>query len=126
MRMRQRTFVAVAWAALLAMLMALVAPTLSHAFADPSNAIAVEICSASGPKLTYTLVIDNDKPASKQLGSSKQCAYCHSWQGAFALPSGSFRLPLFTGAFSRPPLFYTAPTPLFSWIVAQPRGPPSA
>lgn len=57
--------------------------------------------------------------------ASKHCPFCLPHSGNFAMPPAL--LPCCAIAAGReafPPLFYQAPTLLFSWVSANPRGPP--
>lgn len=128
MGMRRNRFVTVAWAALLAILMAVLAPTLSHAFAKPGapRTITVEVCSATGIAMTHQMEVgDTGEPPAPDHGF-EHCPFCHTGSSPLVLPSASFQLPVLEGADRHPPLFYTASTPLFAWTVVQPRGPPAA
>ena len=129
MGMRRNTSVLAAWAALLAILMAVMAPTLAHAVATPGGArtITVEVCSATGIAMTHQMALDDggDVPATVH-GSFEHCPFCQTGASPVVLPSSSFQLPLALGAEAYPPLFYDAATPLFAWTAAQPRGPPAA
>ena len=128
MGMRRNTFALAAWAALLAILMAVLAPTLSHAYAEPggTRTITVEVCSATGIAMTHQMAGDGAghvPPASHGFG---HCPLCQTGASPVVLPSASFQLPVLAGADRHPPLFYSASTPLFAWTAAQPRGPPAA
>ncbi len=128
MGMRRNTFVNAAWAALLAILMAVLAPTLSHAYAEPgaTRYITVEVCSATGIAMTHQMAVDDggDLPAADH--GFEHCPFCQTGGSPAVLPSSSYQAPLVLGADRHPPLFYTASTPLFAWTAAQPRGPPAA
>lgn len=114
------------WIASLAILFNALAPSISHALSSgPSN--MMEICSATG---TTWIAADQARPdASKKspLHHLEHCPFCIAHADTFALP-----LPL-TSSFAVagghdffPALFYDAPTPLFSWSAAKPRGPPTS
>ncbi len=126
MGMPRRSFILIAWVALAAILMAVMAPTLSHALPRHASTITVEICSASGLKLAHVLVIGDGDPVSPHASAFEHCPFCQNGPGALAIPSSPFQLPLPVTASLMPALFYTAPTPLFAWTAAQPRGPPAA
>lgn len=127
MGMRRNTIVLAAWAALLAILMAVLAPTLSHAYAKPDGTryITVEVCSATGIATTHQMAVDDtgDVPAADH--GFEHCPFCQTGASPVVLPSASFQLPVLAGADRHPPLFYSASTPLFAWTAAQPRGPPA-
>jgi hypothetical protein len=114
------------WIACLAILLNALAPSISHALSfGPSNMI--EICSATG---TTWIAVDQatpDAPKKSQLHHLEHCPFCMTHADTFALP-----LPL-TSSFAVagghdlfPALFYDAPSPLFSWSAAHPRGPPAS
>lgn len=122
-----------AWIACCAILMASLAPSISHALAAASNAGSfwAEICSASGIKL---LKVADDAANQQASGSSspaekglqfEHCPFCFTHAASFGLPpSAGFILPVVSGVPMRPSLFYQSPRPLFAWAAAQPRAPP--
>jgi hypothetical protein len=126
--MRRNRFVTAAWAALLAILMAVLAPTLSHAFAKPGGTryITVEVCSATGIAMTHQMAVDDEGSMPASDHGFEHCPFCQTGSSPLVLPSASFQLPVLEGSNRHPPLFYTASTPLFAWTAAQPRGPPAA
>nr|WP_315212484.1 DUF2946 domain-containing protein [uncultured Duganella sp.] len=119
-RQRRRYF---AWLLCAAMLMTALMPAFSRTFASDgaANAVLLEICSAMG--VTYAKSSDSD---SKQTGTMNDCPYCRVHFDLPVLPPAPARLPQFKITSERPALFYRSPTPLFSWVVANPRGPPAA
>lgn len=55
----------------------------------------------------------------------EHCPFCFTHAGSFGLsPSAGMVLPVAIGMAARPLLFYQAPQPLLIWSSAQPRGPP--
>ena len=105
------------------MLMTALMPAFSRTFASDgaANAVLLEICSAMG--VTYTKSPDSD---SKRTGTMNDCPYCRVHVDLPVLPPAPAQLPHFKITSERPALFYRSPTPLFSWAVANPRGPPAA
>lgn len=102
------------------MLMTALMPAFSRAFASDraANAVLLEICSA-----TYSKSPDSD---SKQTGKMDDCPYCRVHFDLPVLPPTPAQLPHFKITSERPALFYRSPTPLYAWVVANPRGPPAA
>jgi hypothetical protein len=118
-----------AWIACVALLLASLAPTISHALATQNKAgflTSTEICSINGVK--------SQKAESKPLRNSapvdnglhfEHCPFCFTHAGFFGPPpSGETVVPLVTGSPVRPALFSHSPDPLFAWVSAQPRAPP--
>ena len=88
-----------------------------------ANAVLLEICSAMG--VTVAKSPDSDT-SGKQTGKMDDCPYCRVHFDLPVLPPAPDQLPQFKITSERPALFYRSPTPLFSWAVANPRGPPAA
>lgn len=117
-----------AWIACFAILLAVLAPSISHALAAHAQHDAwVEICSVEGSKM---IQVDADqhpqKPAHDQIGHFEHCPFCLNHSLAQGLPpAADFVMPVIAGSHLLPPLYYQASRPLFAWAVAQPRAPPS-
>ncbi|WP_338764233.1 DUF2946 domain-containing protein [Massilia sp. METH4] len=128
MRMRRQSFIAACWVTLAAMLLAVVAPALAHAFAPHARAVTItaEICSATGMAGMQQIVAEEKSPASSHQAHFEHCPFCQTGSSPLALPSATYVLPLLAGTPPRPALFYRSPTPLFAWTAAKPRGPPLA
>ncbi|KAB8038222.1 DUF2946 domain-containing protein [Janthinobacterium aquaticum] len=128
MRKLATTRVVHIWVAMLAILFAALAPSVSHALAAGNPTIpAMQICSVGG-------MTDADSmaglPADSSMDPAKHafehCPYCATHAGSFALlPGAAIQLALIEGHDLYPPLFYRAPQPLFSWSAGKPRGPPA-
>ena len=105
------------------MLMTALMPAFSRTFASDgaANAVLLEICSAMGVKIVKSPDSDG-----KQTGMMNDCPYCRVHFDVPVLPPAPAQLPHFKITSERPVLFYRSPTPLFSWVVANPRGPPAA
>lgn len=128
-----------AWIALLAILLAAFAPSISHARAAAHGAAWTEICSTDGARMVRIDAgqdggQDGGQDAGPAAGGAgidtshlDHCPFCTTHGGApLALPGAEMTLPAFSGQFARPFLFYHAPRPLPIWTAAQPRAPPSA
>lgn len=107
------------------MLMTALMPAFSRTLASDgaANAVLLEICSAMG--VTYAKSTDAES-SGKQAGMMDDCPYCRVHFDLPVLPPAPAQLPHFKITSERPALFYRSPTPLFSWAVAKPRGPPAA
>ena len=115
------------WIASLALLFNALAPSISYAMtARHGAAPLLEICTASGSRLVDpALPPGDDGPAQALLHHLQHCQSCLSHAGAFGPPPVPVSpLPVPDGHDVFPPLFYLAPSVLFSWTGAQPRGPP--
>jgi hypothetical protein len=127
-RQRARRFTA--WIACFAILLASLAPSISHAIssAKESSGFFGEICSADGAKsvkLGNSLDSKTSTPVQKSL-HFEHCPFCSSHAGAIGLPpSAGFQLPLLSGHSLKPTLFYQSPRPLFVWASAHSRAPPA-
>lgn len=105
------------WIAMLAVLFAALAPTVSHALASTTAAALAEMCTVdSGTKKAPTNVMHG----------MEHCAYCAMQASTPALPPQPLHgFAIIGGHDVYPPLFYTAPQPLHPWRAASPRGPPA-
>jgi hypothetical protein len=130
MGMSQRTRRFAAWIACFSILLAALAPSVSHALATGSRVGSLwsEICSATSPKLIKT----DDGKTSNSSSSSEigmyfdDCPYCCTHAGSSGLPpSPTFTFPFVRAALLHPSLFYQSPRPLFVWATAQSRAPPA-
>lgn len=109
------------WLACAAMLLAALMPTLTRMLdARAPNQLFAELCSASGK----TWVMQEPDSSGKAAKHRDDCGYCRLQSDTPVLPMAVFAVQLAGAATHRPPLFYTSPAPLFSWIASQPRGPP--
>jgi hypothetical protein len=116
-----------AWIACLAILFSALAPSVSQALAASSSTLhQIEICTSAGIKL-----VSGDDDSLKKTSSdsalkkSQHCPYCSSHSASCGLlPQSAAGFALVDGHDLYPPLFYSAPQPLFSWATANPRAPP--
>ena len=117
-----------AWIALLAMLMAALAPAMSQLLQRGSSTAWVEICRAGGGT-AWVAVGDlqtNQTPSKGQPHLLDHCPYC-SLQ-AHALPHVPALLSVFAAPlpdFREPAAFLHAPHTAHAWRPAQSRAPPS-
>jgi hypothetical protein len=111
------------WLALVAMLALALLPTVSHALARSGSGFA-EVCTPQGMKVVA--LADGEQQPSSAAMHLEHCPYCAVAGTAAALPPAPLVLPLPPAeAALQPPLFLQAPSTLFAWAAAQPRGPPS-
>jgi hypothetical protein len=130
MEMNKLTRRLTAWIACFAVLLAALAPSISHAIsaANGSGASWVEVCSLTGAKLVN--VGDEQDPASSAPAEKgfhfEHCPFCSMHGGTVGLlPTAGFTLPVASGEQPLPSLFYQSPRPLFIWAAAQSRAPPA-
>ncbi|WCM94907.1 DUF2946 domain-containing protein [Acidovorax sp. NCPPB 2350] len=116
------------WMTALAILMALVAPGITHAAGLIGGAAWIEVCSASGTRWV---------PMNEESGQSgldfqgthvlEHCPYCSVHSTAFAPPPTPLDAPRMLLLQSEvPALFLSAPSTLHAWRAAQSRAPPLA
>lgn len=112
------------------MLLAALAPALTHALARDGTAVWAQICTATGSK---TVRVDGGSAAEAgdlSPDAAKplldHCPGC-SLQGPAAdlPPAQAWGLVPPAPARALPVLYLHAPRTLFAWAAAQPRGPPS-
>ena len=125
------------WIAIFALLLSALVPSMASALTVRNGNLPVwmEICSASnvssaGGKLSKKMRVAVSAGASISSMNSAaheaaHCPFCLPHAGNFALPPAV--LPCCAVAAGHdvfPPLYYQAPSLLFSWVSASPRGPP--
>ncbi len=126
-----------AWITCFAILLSLLAPSVSHAILAQKGTSSsfLEICTSAGTQLIkagaeQTLDQGQDAAGSasnKKMDHAGHCPFCDTSAGSFgALPSQSFIFPVVAGTYEMPALFYRPSRPLFAWASAQPRAPPVA
>jgi hypothetical protein len=118
----------ISWIACLAMLLAALAPAVSHALSSVEHAgNAVEVCTMAGMQVVL-LDADGGKikpPLHKSMGMA-DCPYCASHANAIGLPTASAPiLARLSPVVLAPSLFYHAARPLYAWAPAQSRAPPT-
>lgn len=122
-----------AWVACFAIMLNLLAPSISHALAaSQGQALLVEVCGASGVK--WMAVGAPAGPGSDAGPVSadadplhlKHCQFCLNHAGAYAMPATH---AIHFMAAARPPApapHYPAPSPRLPWSLASARAPPAA
>ena len=111
------------WIACFAILLNALAPSISYALSarDDRTSPSAEICSMG---ISSQSSMHHSSGESDAHGA-KHCPFCLPHAGSFALPPpGVPCCAVAAGHDLFPSLFYHAPQPLFSWAVANPRGPP--
>lgn len=138
MGMHRTTRHLAAWIGSFAILLAALAPSISHALAaaNGGRTTLMEICSITTTKFVEVAevaeVADNQSntspaPAEKSGMHFEHCPFCLSHAGSFALlPVSTFAMPVVIGVPALPFLFYQSPRPLFMWTTAQSRAPPAS
>lgn len=117
------------WIALLAILFGALAPSVSHALAARNSNVGIaELCTTNASNASSVVIQGQEKPLKDALlHHLEHCPFCTTHGGTFALPPPlPVSFAVIGGHDVFPALFYRAPTPLFSWSAAQPRGPPAA
>jgi hypothetical protein len=125
------------WIAIFAILLSTLAPSIASAFSvrNGNNSIWTEICSASnvsstGNKLSKKFLVKlatdaADSSTAPDSHEGKHCPFCLPHAGNFALPPALMPcVAVAAGHDAFPSLYYQAPSLLFSWVTANPRGPP--
>jgi hypothetical protein len=118
-----------AWIACFAILLASLAPSISHALeaAKAPGSYWMEICSTAGLKFIEVdsgKTSDSSSPAKHGL-HFENCPFCKIHADSIVLPPASVLAPLVvSSSFPLPSLFYQSPRPLFVWASPQSRAPP--
>jgi hypothetical protein len=112
------------WIAALAVLLAALAPALSHALASGTGAHWIEICTTQGSRWIQAGEDGTERtPASAHL--LEHCPYCTLHAPALGLPPVPVLVHLPLQLDHAVPLaFLSAPRTLHAWVSAQPRAPP--
>jgi hypothetical protein len=112
------------WIAALAILLASLAPALSHALASATGSTWIEICTTQGSKWIKAGEDGSEhSPASAHV--LDHCPYCSLHAPTLGLPPATHlaHLPLRL-SLEVPLAFLSAPRTLHAWVSAQPRAPP--
>jgi hypothetical protein len=119
-----------AWIACLAILLAALAPSISHAL-NGSGRVGegwLEICSATSAGKVMQVADAQNPIAPASADHAKHlahCPFCSSHLGAVDLPASlDLALRILDPTPAYPALFYQSPRPLFLWAAAQSRAPP--
>lgn len=112
------------WIAALAILLASLAPALSHALASATGTPWIEICTTQGSKWIQA----GEDGSERTPGSAHvldHCPYCSLHAPMLGLPPAEHpsQLPLVL-SHETPLAFLSAPRTLHAWVRAQPRAPP--
>ncbi len=112
------------WIAILAVFTGSLAPSISQAISvvQDGKGFAVEVCAATGSKMTVMLGAHQDQETKK---ANEHCPFC-IMHGTYALPVNSalsFAKPESHQLY--PQLFYQSPKPLFAWVSLPSRAPPT-
>ena len=115
------------WIAVLAVLMAALAPSVSHALNAKSGSPWVEICSAVGAKWVQPDDAPADEiPVPAGMHALEHCPYCTPHADALAIPAApSAALASATPGDESPLALPAAPSPPRAWLNAPPRAPPT-
>ena len=110
----------------MAILMAALAPSISHALGAKNGASWVEVCTTVGAKWVQPDGSVTDKaPASGYAHPFEHCPYCSLHANAIAIPPAPLALvPALALSHPLPAAFLAAPRTLHAWVSAQPRAPP--
>ena len=118
-----------AWLATFAILLAALAPSISHAMAAVNGGKSwIEVCTASGTTLVQVAADQapgKSAPAEKSV-HLEHCPFCAPQAAYGPAPAALAALPAAVGSEVLPELYYRAPRPLFAWAASQPRAPPAA
>lgn len=127
MRFCRATRALTSWIAVLAILMAALAPSISHALGTRNAASWLEVCSAAGAKWVNAGGDTDDKsPVPSGAHPLEHCPYCSLHANAIAIPAKpAAAVPVLLPAHDLPTAFLAAPRTLHAWVSAQPRAPPS-
>jgi type II secretory pathway pseudopilin PulG len=119
-----------AWIACFAILLAVLAPSISQAVANAkqeSSSGWAEICSVAGIRFVQVDAGAVDEKSAGKAMQMEHCAFCSTHAGSVGLPPASPVMPLLvaSGTAIFPALYYQSPAPLFIWSTAQSRAPPA-
>jgi len=119
-----------AWIACFAIMLAALAPSISHAIASVKGIPHgwIEVCTNNGARLVK---LDGSSQSTTFPDNGKthihfeHCPFCQHHHGDLAIPStAKLALPTSPRFSILPTLFYQASRPLFAWSIAHPRAPP--
>ena len=120
----------ISFIALLAMVMLVLAPTVSKVIAaERTDSNLVEICTTEGTKWLSASELGQAASAGHDQGPSSvhdhggDCPYCNLQTTKFLSPV-VHSCAITKSLALLPPLFYQAPRPLFAWALQPARAPP--
>jgi hypothetical protein len=115
------------WLAVVAMLALALMPGLSHALNSArGQSPFADICSAQGLRGVASGERPDGPSSPEAIGHLEHCPFCHLGSPSLGMPPAPLVMAGPQGAPQLPRLFLAAPRPLFAWLAAQPRAPPSA
>ncbi|MDZ7855821.1 DUF2946 domain-containing protein [Sphaerotilus sp.] len=108
----------------MAILLASLAPSLSHALGSAKAASWIEICTLQGSK--WIAEKTDDSPSAPTVSHVfEHCSFCSMHAATLGLPPSAELVPLpIEGHGEFPPAFYAAPRTPHAWVSARPRAPP--
>ncbi|MEI2678917.1 MAG: DUF2946 domain-containing protein [Burkholderiaceae bacterium] len=113
------------WMAVLAVLMAALAPAISHALGTTGATSWTEVCTAQGSRWVQEDGARGGDPAPGAQHAFEHCPYCSFHSHEVGIPPAPLRaLPASEPAPAVPQAFLAAPRTLHAWLSAQPRAPP--
>ena len=115
------------WAALLAFVLATLAPAIAHALRHTRGGTLPwsQLCSATGVKRVLFESQAGEPGSAPHAHAFEQCAFCALHQGGWAPPPGVVAHAMRSDLRSAAPAPHAAPVPpLLAWLAAQPRAPP--
>ena len=126
MRLHRASRVLTSWIAVVAILMAALAPSISHALSAKNGASLIEVCTALGAKWVQPDGSSKDQaPASGGVHPFEHCPYCSVHANAVGIPAAPVVPALaISSSDLLPTAFLAAPHTLYAWVSAQPRAPP--
>jgi hypothetical protein len=116
------------WAALLALMLATLAPGVAHALRHLRGDTMPwsQLCSATGAKRVVFGWEAGDDESTPRAHAFEQCISCALHHDGSAPPAAADTVVLRAElAYAGPPLFLRAPWPQHAWRSAQPRAPPA-
>ncbi len=124
-RLLQRLF---AILAMLALLFASAAPTLSHAMAAAGHEGWVQVCTAQGMRwVALEADAQTPQPPPATAAQLEHCPVCSlAGQPLACPPAAPLPLPAPSGRIGPPERFEQSPRTAHVWVSAQPRAPPGA
>jgi hypothetical protein len=125
-RIRSAHRVFVPWLAILAVVMAALAPAVSHALGKSSPVTWAEICTSTGGKL---VAIEGDVAGKSSVPGAahllEHCPFCSLHGAAMGMPPASdLVIAVVAMPADMPAAFLHATRTLDVWVSAQPRAPP--
>lgn len=119
---RKNSFIA-AWIAVLAILLAALAPAISHAItAQPGCSNGAHEASTKDLHASeHTGETESDSDVAIHI---KHCPFCIKHAASFMLLPVTFCVPVVAAGHTTPPIHDEWPHPIIAWLAAQPRAPP--